>query len=190
MKAVKIYTISDPDTMEVRYVGQTVVDLEKRLYQHCATPDNRGRQEWLLRVIEQAKMPLIQEIDNVLEDQAHEREKFWVRHYLENGHSLFNAKVIPYNRNWDGHTIKPVKIFHLQFVSGDVHKYYTSLQALFDDNEGELGISKFTLDRYDFKKKPFDNGRVIIRKGEAYGTGDVKQKASSGKPVKDRKPRK
>ncbi|HEX8334506.1 MAG TPA: hypothetical protein VF622_17915 [Segetibacter sp.] len=65
------------------------------------------------------------------------------------------------------------KLFHVYLKTKDDHKYYGSLKAIFDD-KNDVGVSKFTLDRYDFSK-PFENEKVIIRKGEMLSTGDVKK---------------
>ena len=54
------------------------------------------------------------------------------------------------------------RIFHLEIKSENSHKYYGSLSALVEENI-DIGISKFTLDRYDFSK-PYENEKVIIRK--------------------------
>lgn len=67
------------------------------------------------------------------------------------------------------------KIFHLYNKEQEKHSYYGSLQALFN-HFNNLGVSKFTLDRYDFAN-PFENDKVVIRKGEFLSTGDVKQKS-------------
>lgn len=66
------------------------------------------------------------------------------------------------------------KLFHIYIKASEQHKYYGSLKAIFDD-KNDVGVSKFTLDRYDFTK-PFENDKVIIRKGEMLSTGDVKGK--------------
>lgn len=47
------------------------------------------------------------------------------------------------------------RIFHLELKAPSEHKYYGSLAAIFLDNK-DLGVSKFTLDRYDFSE-PFEN---------------------------------
>lgn len=67
------------------------------------------------------------------------------------------------------------KIFHLYIKDKEKHSYYGSLQALFN-HFNNLGVSKFTLDRYDFAN-PFENEKIVIRKGEFLSTGDVKQKS-------------
>lgn len=58
------------------------------------------------------------------------------------------------------------KLFHIEFKSAsenEKHFYYRDLTVLC--NTHEIGISKFTLDRYNFEK-PFENKICIIRKSE------------------------
>ena len=66
------------------------------------------------------------------------------------------------------------KIFHLEVKSENSHKYYGSLSALCSENPN-LGISKFTLDRFDFTE-PFENATCIIRKSVMKTTGSVGEK--------------
>lgn len=66
------------------------------------------------------------------------------------------------------------KIFHLENKSDNSHKYYGSLSALCNDN-ADLGVSKFTLDRFDFTE-PFENATCIIRKSVMKTTGSVGEK--------------
>ena len=63
------------------------------------------------------------------------------------------------------------RLFHL-IIKPDTNKYYGSLQALFLDNKN-LGVSKFTLDRYDFVK-PFENEVCVINKGFVLSAGDIR----------------
>lgn len=64
------------------------------------------------------------------------------------------------------------RIFHLHIIETNEHKYYGSLAAIFLDNK-DLGVSKFTLDRYDWSK-PFENSKVVIRKGEMLSANDAR----------------
>jgi len=64
------------------------------------------------------------------------------------------------------------KIFHLEIKSENSHRYYGSLSALCSENPN-LGVSKFTLDRYDFSTH-FENEVCVIRKDFALSTGDVR----------------
>jgi hypothetical protein len=67
------------------------------------------------------------------------------------------------------------KIFHLKIKEDNSHKYYGSLSALCSENP-ELGISKFTLDRFDFDASNFENAICIIRKSVMKTTGSVEKK--------------
>lgn len=64
------------------------------------------------------------------------------------------------------------RLFHLYLKASNEHKYYGSLAAIFLDNE-DLGVSKFTLDRYDFEQ-PFINEVCEIRKGYMQSAGDIR----------------
>ena len=66
------------------------------------------------------------------------------------------------------------KIFHLEIKTNNLHKYYGSLSALCLENLN-LGVSKFTLDRFDFSQ-PFENSVCIIRKSIMKTTGSVEKK--------------
>ncbi|MBK8775582.1 MAG: hypothetical protein IPM10_12385 [Chitinophagaceae bacterium] len=64
------------------------------------------------------------------------------------------------------------RLFHLAIKASGEHKYYGSLAAIFLDNK-DLGVSKFTLDRFDFSE-PFENEKVIIRKSWVLSAGDIR----------------
>ena len=67
------------------------------------------------------------------------------------------------------------KIFHLEIKADNSHKYYGSLSALCSENPN-LGVSKFTLDRFDFDASNFENAICIIRKSVMKTTGSVGNK--------------
>lgn len=67
------------------------------------------------------------------------------------------------------------KIFHLETKADNSHRYYGSLSALCYENP-DLGISKFTLDRFDFDASNFENAICIIRKSVMKTTGSVGEK--------------
>lgn len=75
------------------------------------------------------------------------------------------------------------RIFHLQKKSDNSHRYYGSLSALCKDNL-ELGVSKFTLDRYDFEND-FENKNFIIRKSIMKTTGQIDFKKGRKKNIKN-----
>jgi hypothetical protein len=55
------------------------------------------------------------------------------------------------------------KLYHIQFKNNGTHFYYGDLAILC--NTHEIGISKFTLDRWNFET-PFENEICVIRKSE------------------------
>lgn len=58
-------------------------------------------------------------------------------------------------------------------------KGYTSLAAIYAENtKEELGVSKFTLDRFDFSNTPFINEKCIIEMFTFKTKGEI---------IKDRK---
>jgi hypothetical protein len=63
-------------------------------------------------------------------------------------------------------------IFHLELKESGSHTYYGSLSALCKENK-QLGVSKFTLDRFDFESKDFENPVCIIRKSVMKTTGNI-----------------
>lgn len=68
------------------------------------------------------------------------------------------------------------KIFHIETKSDNSHKYYGSLSALVNDNS-DLKISKFTLDRYDFTKD-YEDDFCIIRKSVMKTNSQLKDDSS------------
>ena len=75
------------------------------------------------------------------------------------------------------------RIFHLQNKSDNSHKYYGSLSALCNDN-ADLGVSKFTLDRFDFESGDFENANFVIRKSVMKTTSHIDLKKEGEKNIK------
>jgi hypothetical protein len=75
------------------------------------------------------------------------------------------------------------RLFHLQIKSDNSHRYYGSLSALCNDNE-DLGVSKFTLDRFDFDSSDFENANYIIRKSVMKTTSQIDFKKEGKKNIK------
>jgi len=67
------------------------------------------------------------------------------------------------------------RLYHLYLKGKNEHKYYGSLAAIFLDNK-DLGVSKFTLDRFDLVQ-PYENEVCVIRKGFMQSTGDIREAA-------------
>lgn len=63
----------------------------------------------------------------------------------------------------------------IQDIQGEKdYSTYLSLTGLCLDNEEELNVSKFTLDRWGWKK-PFKKDNIEIRKMTAHSTNEVRK---------------
>lgn len=71
------------------------------------------------------------------------------------------------------------KIFHIEIKVEMAHRYYGSLSELFK-NEKDIGISKFTLDRWDWTNA-FENDICIIRKSNIRLSKRVAKKTQAKK---------
>ena len=73
-----------------------------------------------------------------------------------------------------------MKIYTLIYQKPLRIKTYSSLVALCEDNSpDQLGVSKATLDRYDFKNFNYVSNRVIIAKTEPLSSGDIRRKKAT-----------
>jgi hypothetical protein len=88
---INIYCLKDPKTLEVRYVGKTKLSLEKRLNQHIKeskTVLNKNgqrninkRYSWIISLLKNNIVPIIELIEETDELNWCEREKFWISKY-------------------------------------------------------------------------------------------------------------
>lgn len=93
--AVLIYTLSDPRTGDVRYVGKTIKNLKDRLNLHLwyAKKGNKThRCNWVRLLFSLGLSPVISEIERIdLRKEWAERERYWIAFYKSNGADLTNA---------------------------------------------------------------------------------------------------
>jgi hypothetical protein len=92
---IKIYGLFEPETDEIRYVGQTYRHLEIRLKEHLQDCVRRPRSchkiNWLNKLLSENKIPDIKLIEKVQMENAVEREKFWISKLISEGHKLTNS---------------------------------------------------------------------------------------------------
>lgn len=82
-----IYALIHPNTAEVRYIGKTIVDLEKRLGQHisaarCVEGEkyNTYKSTWIRSLLKSDMKPALRILEIVASDQDwQEREQWWIR---------------------------------------------------------------------------------------------------------------
>ncbi len=83
----KIYTLSDPISREVKYVGRTTVSLNSRLSKHlCDRRDNK-RTRWIKSL---GYKPVIDILDETNDETL---ESFYISYFLFIGFDLVNSKI-------------------------------------------------------------------------------------------------
>ena len=89
--STNIYTLSDPDTNEIRYVGKAN-NLQTRLKAHCNPARKRKshKKSWIQSLLAKGKKPLIEVIDHVLQSEWVFWEEYWIRQLTAWGMRLTN----------------------------------------------------------------------------------------------------
>lgn len=93
MQSTKIYTLSDPETDKIRYVGKTYQTLAKRLKQHVNTPEDNYKYKWIVSLKKRGlrpKMEVLEDLGCVEDGVWQEAEKFWIRYCKFLGFHLTN----------------------------------------------------------------------------------------------------
>ena len=87
---IHIYILKNPDTNEVRYVGQTN-DIKRRLDRHIQNSrnikDTRHVSNWIRSL---GKKPLMEVIESCDKSVRNEREQHWTDYYKSQGYDLCN----------------------------------------------------------------------------------------------------
>lgn len=95
-----IYTLSDPKTLEVRYVGQTN-DINRRLNDHLSSSVNENsdsyntyKSNWIRKILRIGDKPIINVIDESENlDGSNYLEKYYIEKYTKDGYKLTNSHV-------------------------------------------------------------------------------------------------
>lgn len=92
-KEVFIYTLSHPETNEVRYVGKTIKSLNARLRRHISDSEREDnyRTKWIRSLIKRGLKPKIEILECCLEENWQECEKYWIMMLRFLGVRLINA---------------------------------------------------------------------------------------------------
>jgi len=88
-----IYTLSDPETGDVRYVGLTT-DSIRREWLHGNLSNNMGGRRinrWIRGLLNRGLKPVFAIIEET--DFLSEREQHWIAHYRSSGHDLLNMNA-------------------------------------------------------------------------------------------------
>lgn len=80
---VKIYSLKDPITNEIRYIGKTIQTLNTRLSKHVNTCFYRRtyKECWIYSLFKKGKKPLIELVEETTSFDWETREKYWIKFY-------------------------------------------------------------------------------------------------------------
>lgn len=88
-----IYSLCDPITEEVRYIGKTDQYLKQRLYSHIqeSKSDKRSHKiSWIKSLLSKGLKPLIKIVDEVPQDEWKYWECYYIELYKSRGYNLTN----------------------------------------------------------------------------------------------------
>ncbi len=93
MKKVYIYTLSDPCTGEIKYIGKTINELKIRLYGHMheSKKSNTHKSNWIKSLLSKNLKPTIEILDIVNDDDWEFWEQYWIEQLKYWGINLTNC---------------------------------------------------------------------------------------------------
>lgn len=93
MKIGVIYTIEDPKSGEIRYIGRTFIKPGYRLDNHCSEKDGTKRSNWIQSIIKKGARPVIKVLEECDETNYIEREIYWISQFKTWGFNLVNSTI-------------------------------------------------------------------------------------------------
>lgn len=89
--SISVYTLADPRTAEIRYVGTTVLSVSQRLATHirCSRRgQNNHKSAWIRQLLANQLKPVIESVESECADRS--REIYWIAYFRSIGASLTN----------------------------------------------------------------------------------------------------
>jgi len=88
-----IYALFDPRDDEVRYVGQTIYKLQKRLIEHYSAPRTALLRAWVQELAALGLKPGIKLLEEVPRNQLNIYENYWMGEMAYLGNNLLNGRL-------------------------------------------------------------------------------------------------
>ncbi len=93
---IYIYTLKDPITHAIKYIGKTKVSLNKRLKGHIdecllkTKPRKSYKINWIKNLLKQNLKPIIEELDTIESEDWEWLEQYWISQFKNWGFKLTN----------------------------------------------------------------------------------------------------
>jgi hypothetical protein len=115
-KIATIYSLTDPKTQKIHYIGSTIHHLQVRLYQHSVNSKSckTARDKWIKVLADQDLLPIIEELDVVGEAGRYEAETYWIQQFRVWGFELLNSGNTAYNIGKRRPNLRPKKVKELR----------------------------------------------------------------------------
>jgi group I intron endonuclease len=151
----KIYSLNDPITGEVRYIGLTFNSLKQRLKSHCSEKSKTHKCNWINNLREKGLKPIIELIEENISsyDDCCKREIFYIETYKNNGHNLTNSATGGNkNKKMSLETCEKMSRSRIEYLKNNPESKYLS-------EETKLKISESTINRF---KDPNEKDKLRI----------------------------
>lgn len=90
---VYVYALREVDTLEYRYIGQTD-NISRRLVEHRQKKYRDYEKEtWIENILANESDIEIIELEKCERRFVNSRERYWIKHYSDLGHRLFNKRL-------------------------------------------------------------------------------------------------
>ena len=93
---IYIYTLKDPITNEIRYIGKTKQKFYSRLSAHKRYAKTSLKQthftNWVNKLLKLNLQPIMEKLEIVNEKNWQERERYWIKYYKSLGLKLTNTQ--------------------------------------------------------------------------------------------------
>jgi len=116
MIEVIIYSLSDPFTGKIRYIGKCT-NPSKRLKEHLKEKSDTHKSRWIKSLIKLGQNPIIEELDVIPENEWEFWERYWISQIKAWGFSLTNATEGGEGGDIIGKLDKEQKLLFLEKVS-------------------------------------------------------------------------
>ena len=176
MRLGYIYGLRCPLSGEIRYIGQTIKKLNKRLCEHKSDKrHNQYKINWIqklekLELIDSLKIELLEEC---LQKDLNDKEKLWIKKYKDNGNKLVN--LTDGGDGTFGHICSDETKEKLRITSTGKKLTDKSKKKISDSKKGIKLTKKHKNDISLSLKKAYDEGRK-----KTLITEEQKEKISQG----------
>ena len=171
MSDVIIYTLKDPITNDIRYIGKTTQTLNRRLQIHVyksRKSTTSHKKAWIKGLLNKGLKPIIEKFDEVSNDDWKFWEQYWISQFKAWGFKLTNTTA-------GGEGVDKGTIPWNKGLKGSIPSNETSFEK-----GNEIGKeNRFTKGNEIGKETRFSKDSIVWNKGESdWMTEDHKKKLS------------